>query len=353
MAAQSDSNSKQYVAGGLYGSRHQQLTLLRQIKLPSGKAHNRPVRGATIKNVLKTIDAIINKNPSYWIPISDLIESSGLSESTISSAIAVLKERAILNVTHRYKVKGDKREQLPSRYQIVWSNLPDFIPAKVVEDEPVEIIIEGDEPPQLPLSMSPPAPQSESRVASVGKGGGLSVRGGWPQTEGRTSPTSPDFSNPSPNTAASPPKADGEGKLLFWQKAVAVPELLKRAVKKRDTAWLKQAWTEAVAAGWQVDTRDGFLRFLTAAYYVIRPPERMLIREPARVLRQKLIESDWRTGCMDDADAKWAKETLRRIEQPEPVPRTGNLMNGERVRDAASEIQKLRAFAAQQAKGTS
>lgn len=352
MAAQSDSNSQQYVAGGLYGSRHQQLTLLRQIKLPSKKAHNRPVRGATAKNVLKAIDATINKNASYWIPISDLVESTGLSESTVSSAVAVLKELVIIDVTHRYEVRGNKRKQLPSRFRIIWSNLPDFVPAKVVEDEPLPVIVEGDEPTQPPLSMSPPGPQSEGGVASVGKGGGLSLRGGGSQTEGRTSPTSPHFSNPSPDNAASP-KTDEEGKDLFWQQAVKEPDQLRRAVKKRDVTWLQLAWSEAVAAGWQVDTRDGFRRFLAAARYVTHPPDGFLIENPARVLRQKLIENDWKTGRMDGADDDWATTTLQAIEHPEPVPRTGNLMNGERVRDRDSEIQKLRAFAAQQAKGNS
>lgn len=349
MAAQSSDKSKGYVKGGLLGTRHQQLTALRMVKIPSGKAYNRQVRGATAKTVLKAIDSTINKNPSYWIPIPELVESTGLSESTVSAAIAVLKELSILNVTHRYEVKGKKRKQLPSRYQIVWSNLPDFIPDKITEGEPVAVIVEGDEAPAPPLSMSPPGTQCEGGVDSVAEGGGLSVSGGITQAECRTSPTSPDFSNPSPKAAAKPQKADGEGKLLFWQKAVAVPELLKRAVKKRDLNWLKQAWAEAVAAGWQVDTRDGFLKFLTAAFYVIKPPDRMPIREPARVLRQKLIESDWRTGCMDDADAKWAKETLRLIERPGPDQRTSNqagTTTASQDKSRASQLAALQAFRA-------
>lgn len=126
-----------------------------------------------------------------------------------------------------------------------------------------------------------------------------------------------------------PPPKRGGRRSLFWRQLVDDPDRLKRAVSRRQVTFFREAWQEACNAPWglELDDRDTRRKFLAACYYVTHPPAGMRkINNPVKVLRQKLIKNDWKTGRLADGkDDDWARDMERRLEGNASRPRTSNL----------------------------
>ncbi len=317
--------------------------------------HGIPLRG-TKKVLLRAIcdclgekEAAVmaksHKDAWAWPSVGWLAAACGCSERWIQKAKAELIAAGLLEEDQRFE-RGSGRQE-SNRIRIVWQEV-----GKLTVSAPMCV---WKRPPRLSQrtvtrrAQSSPSPRTQFTPPVN------SARTEFTPPVKSTSPLECHLTKerhlPSSNEAASPAKPDGEGKDLFWQQAVAQPQLLRQAVKNCDAAWMQQAWSEAVAAGWQQDTRDGFRRFLAAAFYVINPPKGFLnIESPPRVLRQKLIQNDWKTGRTDEADDAWAKLILRRIEQPEPLPRGSDLTETVAASTEASRATQLAAIRAM--KGT-
>ena len=120
-----------------FSTRGHRLRCLERVQFPSGQHGNRRVSGNAIKTVLRAIDDCIGSDESWVISIDRLISQTQLSRSTIKTAIAVLGDWLVLSVSSRHELLNGNPVQLPSRFRIVWSNLPDFLPvADSVKEQP-------------------------------------------------------------------------------------------------------------------------------------------------------------------------------------------------------------------------
>ncbi|MHC4877605.1 MAG: hypothetical protein ACYTGL_14010 [Planctomycetota bacterium] len=198
----------------------------------------------------------------------------------------------------------------------------------------------------------PELPDDRQRVTKVTPGRDESVtrgeeRRGEKKTEQKiSSPSAPPAKSLPPVKSSHSQKNSGgrgEGNDLFWQQLVRKPGALRQAVKKQATQFFERAWTEAAAAGWvRQDDRETRRRFLAACFYACNPPPGFEVDNPARLVRQKLIETDWRTGCnASGADDDFAKRLERKLDGAVDLPRQASLMPTQR--SAADEIARLRA----------
>lgn len=311
--------------------------------------HQLPLRG-TQKVLMRAICELLGEKEAAttskahpdawaWPSLTWMANATGRQVRQVQNVKKQLIELGLLEEDQRFE-RGSGRQE-SNRIRIVWQAV-----GKLTDRRPMCTV-------KQPLRLSTSKAKRASQIAPPGAAHCTPpvqfVRTDCTPPVQPTAPLECHLTNerhlPSSNEAA-PPQPDGEGKdVLFWQKAVEQPQLLRQAVKNFDAAWMQQAWSEAVAAGWQQDTRDGFRRFLAAAYYVINPPKGFLnIDSPPRVLRQKLIANDWKTGRTDEADDAWAKLMLRRIEQPEPDPRTSDLTETIAARADASKASQLAAL---------
>lgn len=302
--------------------RGDRLRMLEKVRLPLA---------ASRMSVLRAIDDCIGKDPAWTIPISRLATSTNLSRATVSRSIGDLARLGVIDVEDNFRKKsgGVGVQRLPSRFRVIWSNLVDFVPgqsdAELAADPELMTVRRG-----FQAEESGGVLQCEPGVLQC-EPGGVAVWG-----EGSTH-SEAHYSRPvtRPTPVPSPPTEPGNGEgtgvvsgggvRLLWREVVAAPERLREAVRKRDGVFLTELWREAVAAGWTRNTRDLMRRFLAACFYVCHPPPGFPIRNPAAVLRSKLIDDQWKTGRMDGQDDDWAAALLRKIEGTASRPRTSNL----------------------------
>lgn len=100
-------------------ARAEQLHLLRMLQLPTlTDRHGRPVKGSTLKHVLRTIDDY-GRGRECYPSVEELAHNSGLAPRTIIRAVSILKTVSLLRVRKQLARNG----HVHNFYALAWEEM--------------------------------------------------------------------------------------------------------------------------------------------------------------------------------------------------------------------------------------
>lgn len=272
-----------------FSSRGERLRLLSRCRLPTSRS----------KAVLQAIDDAIGSDSSWCISIARIVERTGLSRRTVQRGIDDLEELLVVEVSSRFEKNGGSVVRLPSRFRIVWSNLVDFDPRRVIVEETSDGPVEIERPRRRGAGGVTAAAgwcQRGGGVVSQSPGGSVSVAPGSGR-DGLVPAPSPAQSRPTP------PPASSKGDLLW---STFTDDELRESVSSDDPELVDRLFQEAAEQNWL--SRDGAVRvaFFAACHHVATGGS-------ARSLRGTLISRvksrNWKHG--NQASDEWARARVR------------------------------------------
>lgn len=330
-----------------FSKRGNQLRTLAKCVLPSVKHRSRPISGKSLKAVLRGIDDCIGDKHEWQISLGKLCEQSGCSRSTVSGAIAILCEMSLINIRENYQVVDGRAEQEAHTYQIVWSNVQDFVaeaPARVEKTRaPVKVAVERgartrdasatSETDMGSVSVGWGSCQSDMGVVSVCDGGSVSL--GLPPCQTAT------LTAPLPPTPAKSRPFAVRPQTGFADKPWHISNSdFKSAVKSDDVAQLmklQRMYLEALRCDWLKASEAMRIAFFAGCYEVTHQET-----DNAMAVLTHRVKNRSPSGGRGASNAAidWARETIKRIDYgPRPV-RTSDLSD----RQSDEAINRERQF---------